>query len=57
MARVSRGGVQGDEIAAELDAGVRMVGFAPAGSGLRTGRRVVLSVEESAVVLAVVDMG
>lgn len=57
VARVSRGGAQGDEIAAELDAGVRMVGFAPAGSGLRTGRRVVLSVEESAVVLAVVDMG
>ena len=57
VARVSRGGEQGDEIAAELDAGVRMVGFAPAGSGLRTGRRVVLSVEESAVVLAVVEMG
>lgn len=55
VARVSRGGAQGDEVVADLDAGVRMVGFAPDGSGLRTGRRVALSVDESAVVLAVLE--
>lgn len=55
--RVSRGGAQGDEVVADLDAGVRMVGFAPDGSGLRAGRRVALAVDESAVVLAVVDAG
>ncbi|MDA8457242.1 TOBE domain-containing protein [Acidovorax sp. GBBC 3334] len=55
--RVSRGGAAGDEVSAELEAGVRMVGFAPPGSGLRAGRRVLLSVDESAVVLAVVEGG
>jgi molybdate transport system regulatory protein len=55
--RVSRGGAQGDEVVADLDAGVRMVGFAPEGSGLRAGRRVALAVDESAVVLAVVEAG
>jgi len=55
VARLSRGGAQGDEVSAELDAGVRMVGFAEPGSGLRAGRRVVMSVDASAVVLAVVD--
>ncbi|WP_225978924.1 TOBE domain-containing protein, partial [Paracidovorax cattleyae] len=55
VARLSRGGAQGDEVSAELDAGVRMVGFAEPGAGLRAGRRVVMSVDESAVVLAVVD--
>lgn len=55
VARLSRGGAQGDEVSAELDAGVRMVGFAEPGAGLRVGRRVVMSVDESAVVLAVVD--
>ncbi|SFE17471.1 TOBE domain-containing protein [Paracidovorax konjaci] len=55
--RVSRGGAAGDEVSAGLEAGVRMVGFAPPGSGLRAGRRVVLSVDESAVVLAVVEGG
>lgn len=55
VARVSRGGAQGDEVVADLDAGVRMVGFAPDGSGLRAGRRVALSVDESAVVLAVLE--
>ncbi len=55
VARLSRGGAQGDEVSAELDAGVRMVGFAEPGSGLRAGRRVVMSMDESAVVLAVVD--
>ncbi len=50
--RVSRGDV-GDEVSAELDAGMQMVGVAAAGSGLRSGSRVVLRVDESAVVLAV----
>lgn len=53
VARMSRGGAQ-DEVSAELDAGVQMVGFAASGSGLRTRSKVVLSVDESAVVLAVV---
>lgn len=51
--RVSRGEL-GDEVAAQLDAGVQMVGFAAAGSGLRARSRVVLAAEESAIVLAVV---
>ena len=44
----------GDEVAAQLDAGVQMVGFAPGASGLRTRGRVVLEAQESAIVLAVV---
>ena len=43
------------EVAAQLDAGVQMVGFAPAGSGLRVRSRVKLQVDESAVVLALWD--
>ena len=50
-ARVARG-ESGDEVAAELDAGQQMVGFAAAASGLRAGSRVALVVEESAVVIA-----
>ena len=46
-------GPAGDEVAAELDAGVQMVGFAPAGSGLTEGVRLWLQVDESALVLAV----
>ena len=46
-------GPAGDEVAAELDAGVQMVGFAPAGSGLTEGARLWLQVDESALVLAV----
>lgn len=49
--RVSRG-ESGDEVAATLDAGLQLVGFAPAASGLRSGSRVVVAVEESAVVIA-----
>ncbi|WP_311222755.1 MULTISPECIES: TOBE domain-containing protein [unclassified Acidovorax] len=52
VTRVSRGKA-GDEVSAQLDAGVQMVGFAVAGSGLRTRARVILSVDESAFVLAV----
>ena len=50
--RVSRGEL-GDEVAAELAAGVQMVGFAPARSGLRARSRVVMAVDESAVALAI----
>ncbi|HQQ69939.1 MAG TPA: TOBE domain-containing protein, partial [Alicycliphilus sp.] len=50
--RVSRGEL-GDEVAAQLDAGVQMVGFAAPASGVRTRSRLVLAVDESAVVLAV----
>ena len=54
--RVVRGAL-GDEVAAELmlgarATGVQMVGFAAPGSGLRAGSRVVLVVEDTAVVLA-----
>jgi len=54
VTRVSRGEA-GDEIAAQLDAGVHMVGFADAASGLRARARVVLSLPESALALAVVS--
>jgi molybdate transport system regulatory protein len=53
--RVVRG-ASGDEVSAELAAGVRMVGFAPAGSGLRAGSKVVLVVDDSAVVLALAEV-
>lgn len=49
--RISRGET-GDEVAAELDAGLQLVGFAPPASGLRTGSRVAMAIEESAVVIA-----
>lgn len=51
VTRIERGAM-GDEVAAELSAGVQMVGFAPAGSRLRTGSRVVLAVQDWAVALA-----
>jgi len=51
--RVSRGEL-GDEVAAQLDAGVQMVGFAAPASGLRARARVLLAADESAIVLAVV---
>ena len=50
--RVARGEL-GDEVAAQLDAGVQMVGFAAPASGLRVRARVVLAIDEAAVVLAV----
>src|SRR6218665_2376299 len=49
--RVVRGS-SGDEVSAELAAGLQLVGFAMPGSGLRAGHRVVLVLEENAVVLA-----
>lgn len=54
VTRVSRGDA-GDEVAAQLDAGVHMVGFADAASGLRARARVVLSLPETALALAVVS--
>ena len=47
--RIARGAL-GDEVAADA-AGVQMVGFAPPASRLRTGSRVLLGVDESAVAL------
>lgn len=46
-------GPVGDEVDVALDAGVQMVGFAPAGSGLAEGARLWLQVDETALVLAV----
>jgi len=52
--RVARGPT-GDEVAAQLDGGLQMVGFAAPASGLRSGSRVAMAVEESALVIALVD--
>lgn len=49
--RVSRGEL-GDEVSAQLDAGVQMVGFAAPQSRLRVRSRVVMAADESAIVLA-----
>ena len=45
-------GEDGDEIAMALEGGLQLVGFAPGGSGLRTRQRVLASVDEAAVVVA-----
>ncbi|QDL36999.1 TOBE domain-containing protein [Rhodoferax sediminis] len=52
--RVARGPT-GDEVAAQLDGGLQMVGFAAPASGLRPGSRVAMTVEESALVIALID--
>ena len=49
--RVSRGET-GDEVSALLDSGLQLVGFAAPASGLRSGSRVVMAFDESAVVIA-----
>ena len=49
--RISRSEA-GDEVSLQLDAGLQLVGFAAANSGLKTGSRVLASVNESAVVIA-----
>jgi molybdate transport system regulatory protein len=49
--RVARGDA-GDEVAAQVAGGLALVGFAPPGSRLRTGSRVLLAMDESAVVIA-----
>lgn len=48
-------GDAGDEIAAQLDAGVHMVGFSDPGSGLRVRDQVLLGLPESALALALVS--
>lgn len=50
-----RRGTSGDEVSAELEAGLQMVGFAPPASGLRSGNRIALILEENAVVLALAE--
>jgi molybdate transport system regulatory protein len=54
VTRVSRSD-QGDEVSATLDGGLALVGFAPARSLLRARARVLLSVDEAALVLALAD--
>ena len=53
--RVVRG-ASGDEVSAELSAGLQVVGFAAPDSGLRAGGPVVLVLEENAVVLALAEI-
>ncbi|HXE22045.1 MAG TPA: TOBE domain-containing protein [Rhodoferax sp.] len=52
--RVARGPL-GDEVAARIDAGLQVVGFAAPASGLRAGSRVEMMVEESALVIALTE--
>ena len=49
--RVTQGAL-GDEVAVQLHQGLQWVGFASAGSGLRAGRKVLVHVPPSALVLA-----
>ena len=42
----------GDEVSLQLDTGLQLVGFAAANSGLKTGSRILASINESAVVIA-----
>lgn len=49
--RISRGAT-GDEVSLQLDGGLQLVGFAAAGSGLKTKGLVQALVDESAVVIA-----
>lgn len=49
--RISRGAT-GDEVSLQLDAGLQLVGFARAGSGLKTKTRVQALIDEAAVVIA-----
>ncbi|WP_319016884.1 TOBE domain-containing protein [Diaphorobacter aerolatus] len=51
VTRISRGSL-GDEITAALGATLQIVGFSAPGEGLRVRSRVVLKVDESAIVLA-----
>ena len=49
--RISRG-MTGDEVSLQLDAGLQLVGFARAGSAIRTKATVVAEIDESALVIA-----
>ena len=51
VARISRGSL-GDEISAKLGGDLQIVGFSEPGAGLKSRSRVVLRVDDSAVVLA-----
>ena len=51
VARISRGAT-GDEVSLQLDGGLQLVGFAAAGSGLKSKARVNAFIDESAVVIA-----
>lgn len=51
VVRISRGAT-GDEVSLQLDGGLQLVGFAAAGSGLKSKARVNALIEESAVVIA-----
>jgi molybdate transport system regulatory protein len=53
--RVVRG-ESGDEVSAAVAAGVQVVGFSGAGSGLRAGSKVELLLDENAVVLALAEI-
>ncbi len=48
--RISRS-KSGDEVSVQLDAGLQLVGFAKAGSGLKVKGRVTAQVDESAIVI------
>lgn len=52
--RVAQGAL-GDEVAVQMTPGVQWVGFAAAGSGLRSGRTVSVYMPEAAVVLALYE--
>ncbi|MES2398377.1 MAG: TOBE domain-containing protein [Pseudomonadota bacterium] len=49
--RISRG-ASGDEVSLQLDAGLQLVGFAKAGSGIKAKAAVTAMVDESALVIA-----
>lgn len=49
--RISRG-ASGDEVSLQLDAGLQLVGFARAGSGIKSKAAVTAMVDESALVIA-----
>ncbi|MFI5445433.1 TOBE domain-containing protein [Polaromonas sp. UC242_47] len=49
--RISRG-ASGDEVSLQLDGGLQLVGFATAGSGIKTQTRVKALIDEAAVVIA-----
>lgn len=51
VVRISRGAT-GNEVSLQLDGGLQLVGFAAAGSGLKSKARVNALIEESAVVIA-----
>ena len=51
VVRISRGAT-GDEVSLQLDGGLQLVGFAKAGSRLKTKARVTALIDESAVVIA-----